>query len=711
LFCFAVWATLDAEERQMILQILDQRAGVAIFFLLLAMLLLGMIFEPIYRRYVTAPAKLREQLAIMLGSNRALRLQPRGASKLRQLAITINELADQRDTLQRDVSAQIREARLSVEAEKNRLAALMSELSQSVIVCNLDGRILLYNNRARLLFDTITDSAQKGAGGTLVGLGRSIFAAIERDPINHALDKIRHQLERGATHPVANFVAIHGGQLIRVQMAPVLGAASADASIQERESCVAAAQNEPAINGFVLILENITRAFEVESQRDMMLQALTEGGRASLANIRAAVENLLAYPDMDTEQRDRFIRVMADEVSAMSRRLDQTVADFSSALKVRWPLEEMRAADLVNAARHNIEQQVSLSARIEVLDEDVWLRVDSFSLLQALTYISVRLKEELQVREVRLNLTRASNLACLDLLWTDGMIGAETLRAWEVAPMRTHGEGNALTLREVVERHGGEVWFQHDRKSHRSFARLLLPVAVAPEPFAVAASGIASRPEFYDFDLFRQTSETRALEDRLLTQLTYTVFDSETTGLDPSGGDEIIQIGAIRIVNGRLLRNETYERLIDPHRPIAAASTRSHGITGDMLHGQPSIDRVLPDFHAFCEDTVLVAHNAAFDMRFLQMKEQSSGVTFHQPVLDTLLLSAVIHPHQESHKLEAIAERLGVNVIGRHTALGDAIVTGEVFLKMIPLLAEQGIRTLRDAREASERTFHAKVKY
>jgi DNA polymerase-3 subunit epsilon len=98
-------------------------------------------------------------------------------------------------------------------------------------------------------------------------------------------------------------------------------------------------------------------------------------------------------------------------------------------------------------------------------------------------------------------------------------------------------------------------------------------------------------------------------------------------------------------------------------------------------------------------------------MRFLQMKEAATGLRFTQPLLDTLLLSPVIHPNQESHRLEAIAERLGVNVIGRHTALGDAIVTGEVFLRMLPLLADKGIHTLRQAREAAEKSYYARVKY
>jgi DNA polymerase-3 subunit epsilon len=136
-----------------------------------------------------------------------------------------------------------------------------------------------------------------------------------------------------------------------------------------------------------------------------------------------------------------------------------------------------------------------------------------------------------------------------------------------------------------------------------------------------------------------------------------------------------------------------------------------HGIQPEQLQGQPTIDAVLPAFHAFAQDTVLVAHNAAFDMRFLQLKEAATGVKFEQAVLDTLLLSAVLQPQQASHRLEAIAERLDVPVLGRHTALGDAMVTAEVFLKMLPLLQAQGITTLGQALEASRQTYLARVTY
>ncbi|MEW6688954.1 MAG: 3'-5' exonuclease, partial [Pseudomonadota bacterium] len=257
----------------------------------------------------------------------------------------------------------------------------------------------------------------------------------------------------------------------------------------------------------------------------------------------------------------------------------------------------------------------------------------------------------------------------------------------------------------VLEQHGGEIWVQ------RGCLRLLLPRAEPGPAAARARGGVPSRPEYYDFDLFRGGAMAGELNEARLASLSYTVFDTETTGLEPSAGDEIISIGAVRVVNGRLLRGEIFEQLVNPMRPLNPESARVHGIDAAALEGQPPIAEVLPAFHRFCADTVLVAHNAAFDMRFLDLKEASTGVRFRQPVLDTLLLSAVAQPSLQDHRLEAIAERLGVSMVGRHTALGDALLTGEIFLKLLPLLAGRGILTLGEALAASRESYYARLQY
>jgi DNA polymerase-3 subunit epsilon len=277
--------------------------------------------------------------------------------------------------------------------------------------------------------------------------------------------------------------------------------------------------------------------------------------------------------------------------------------------------------------------------------------------------------------------------------------------------MRVGKEETPLTLRDVLERHGAEAWLQVDKIRQISRFRFLLPRGQAVAPVLHRAAAAESRPEYYDFDLFEHIGAVGALADRKLSELAYTVFDTETTGLEPSAGDEIISIGAVRIVNGRVLKQEVFEQLVNPRRPISRESTAVHGIDNKQVAGEPPIEQVLPRLHRFCEDTVLVAHNAAFDMRFLELKEAPTGVRFGQPVLDTLLLSAVVHPSIDNHHLDMIAERVGVRVIGRHTALGDALLTADVFLRLVPLLAERGIVTLGQALEASRATYHSRLQY
>ena len=668
-----------------------------------------MIFR-LYALYVSAPLRMAEELAATLAHG-SLRVSAHGAGELQVLGQAANQLLALHEARENDVAERVREARASLEEERSRLAALMADLSQSVVVCNLDGRVLLYNQRAKQELS----AGEDGSNAELLGLGRSIYTVFDRALIGHALERLqqasRERAEGDSKQLVgsAQFVtATRAGRLLRAHMSPVLGGNGPHH----------AQVGGLSITGFVLVLEDVTSTNERHARRDALIQALIEGGRGPLGSIRAAGEMLSDFSDMLSQQRDRFLRVIRDEAAVLSLQFEKAASAFSNDLRERWLLEEILGGELLLvAARRIAERRTSerraLAVKTEDVDDDLWLRVDTFGLLQALRYLALRLQDEYEVREVRLSLTRSGQLAQFDLSWLGTFMNNETAMSWLQDPMTTAGESLPLSVLDVIERCNGEIWFQRERVSHRAFFRTMLPAAEPPKdlPRAIVAAGEGERPEFYDFDIFGWSAASHELDDRSLVELSYTVFDTETTGLQPSQGDEIIQIGATRIVNRRLLRHECFDQLIDPRCRLSQQSIEVHGITRELLVGQPFIDSVLPKFHAFCADTVLVGHNAVFDMRFLQLKEKQTGVRFEQPVLDTLLLSAILHPNQTSHRLEAIAERLGVSVFGRHTALGDAIVTGEVFLKMLPLLAEMGIRTLRQAREASQRTYHARLKY
>ena len=653
-----------------------------------------------WRRWVEAPARLLEQARAQLVVDNPAPLAPTaGDSTLRELAIVVDALLQNRRRLRDDVAAQVAAGSARVEQERARLAALMAELTQSVVVCNLDGRVLLYNQRARLQFKALSDAPALAGGAELMGLGRSIYAVLDRQLVAHALEQIRGRLARGAAAPSAQFVTVtRSGQLLRAQMAPVRDAALAGAPL----------------SGFVLLLDNITRDYERDAAQDAVLLGLTEGQRASLGNLQAALE-LLDDPALAPAQRERFLAIVRDESSAMTRRLQTLATQSTEGLKTRWPLEEMLGSEFVSAALRRIGGlggHTGVRTGTLEIDPALWLKVDSFALMQALAYLAHRLVDEFEVRALLLRLRAVDGRAQLDLVWTGQAMSTETVMSWESEAMRFGGESSALSVRDVLQRHGGEFWFERDRAAHQAFFRFLLPLAAdvvsAENDDTLHAD---SRPEYYDFDLFAQGEQPHALDDRRLVDLACTVFDTETTGLQPAAGDEIIQIGAVRIVNGRLLRQEAFEQLVDPGRHIPEAGIPIHGIRPEMVAGQPRITEVLPAFHAYAQDTVLVAHNAAFDMRFLQLKEAATGLRFEQPVLDTLLLSAVVHPNQASHKLEAIAERFGITVVGRHTALGDAMVTAEVFLKLVPLLADMGIHTLGQARAAAQKTYYARVQY
>ena len=700
-----IWASLNITEREAVINAVGSRAVLLIIMWALSLVVVGAVLSRLIAYFMTAPARLAEEAQVLLGTDVKRRLEPQGSVENRRLTDLFNQLVDQRESLRTEMDSRVEEASRNTAMEKSRLAALMSELTQSVVVCNLDGRILLYNNRARMQFRTLSKAPSVAGGAELIGLGRSIYSVFDRKLVTHALENIQHRLQRGATAPSAQFVTTtHAGQLLRVQMAPVR-------AVQQPDAADKAMQTNTELTGFVLMLDNITRDFEDDSEKDRVLYALTEGSRAALANAQAAIE-VLEYPDIEPDMRERLLGVVREEIHGLGKRIDEMQTSSANNLRSRWPLEDMLGSDLIEAAVRRIETTMPVKAHWDEVDTSLWLKVESFSLLQALVHLAGRLREECFVNDVYLRLTQAGQRARLDLLWSPLQADTKAVMGWEMEQIRVGAETMSLTVQDVLSRHSGESWMEREAGSGRALFRLLLPLAAPQEELASNTFlRSESRPEYYDFDLFKTSEQSRSLEDRLLSELTYTVFDTETTGLNPAAGDEIIQVGAVRIVNNKLLQQEFFDQLVDPKRNIPPETIPIHGIKPEMVRGQPTIEQVLPAFHTFAHDTVLVAHNAAFDMRCLQVKETATGVVFDQPVLDTLLLSAVLHPNQQSHRLEAIAERFNITVIGRHTALGDAIVTAEVFLKLVPLLAEKGIHTLGQAREAAQKSYYARLKY
>jgi DNA polymerase-3 subunit epsilon len=182
-----------------------------------------------------------------------------------------------------------------------------------------------------------------------------------------------------------------------------------------------------------------------------------------------------------------------------------------------------------------------------------------------------------------------------------------------------------------------------------------------------------------------------------LEALPVLVLDLETTGLDVER-DRVVSIGAVCAAGTTVFRADTLDVLVDPGRPIPARSTAIHGITDVMVAGAPRFAEAWPALAAMIRDRVVVGHNIAFDLAVLRAEAARADLAWDEPpALDLVRLAAALEPREGDLSLDGTAERWGVSVIGRHTALGDALVAAEMWARAVPRLGEQGVITLADA--------------
>ncbi|MFF2876864.1 PolC-type DNA polymerase III [Gottfriedia sp. NPDC057991] len=172
-----------------------------------------------------------------------------------------------------------------------------------------------------------------------------------------------------------------------------------------------------------------------------------------------------------------------------------------------------------------------------------------------------------------------------------------------------------------------------------------------------------------------------------LEEATYVVFDVETTGLS-AVYDTIIELAAVKIHKGEII--DRFERFANPHHPLSATTIELTGITDEMVKDAPNVDVVLREFKEWMGDDILVAHNASFDMGFIQMgfKKYEIGIT-NNGVIDTLELARTLYPDFKNFRLNTLCKKFDINLTQHHRAIYDAEATGFLLLKMLKDAAEQ----------------------
>lgn len=542
-------------------------------------------------------------------------------------------------------------ARLS--QEKARLERLLSDVPVGVIICAADHQLVFYNSQAAEFL---------GAGSLDVadqpGLARSVFGYLREGPLQ---DAYRRLIETGQEDAASDLLctAIRGSVLLAGRMRLLEGGAG----------------------GYVLTLRDVTQDFAVSARREAFIaEALERISRsvAGVASLRAA-----AMEEGEPALIQALERDVADLVA--------TVRDLSIANQERrpetLPYAMLRGEDVLDSIRARVEGP---GLCVTPHPNGLMIGCNAYELVGFVGLLCSEIAGQLGPTSLDLRLDEEFGGATLRIVWRGrpiAMAALERVLDQPIDPAVPNATG-----RSFLAEHATDIWPEVMDGGREAICLPILQarrVVRRPEPII--------RRVTYDFDLLAQEKRGHVLKSGL-DSLTYVVFDTETTGLLPHQGDEIVQIAAVRIVNGRKVEGEVFNTLVHPGRTIPPASSAVHGISDAMVAEAPSVAEALLRFHRFAEGAVLVAHNAPFDMTFLRRAEPAIGKRFDMPILDTVLLSAVVFSQHEEHSLDALTQRLGITISeeARHTALGDAVATADAFLKMLTMLRGRDIRTFEE---------------
>ncbi len=656
--------------------------GIATVGLLVLIGYVWQLFDTNVARPITSVSR---DLQTLLHANPGHEVATQEARYLGLLGPTIDEISTTLKSARDDFDAKVARATAKAEEQRKRLEAILRDLDEGVIVCNRSHQVLLYNRRA---LSILKDSGE-------LGLARSLFALLERQALVNTLERLTNRLVSGRYKSHKNYLSTPFAFSTRDGEVVLQGKMTLMTGGDDRTQSA----NDNMVTGYVLTFSDDMEDMERRASADRLLRAFIDDVRSPVASLLATSETLSDVPDLSAAEVGEMTALLKSESARLAERLEQLSNDYEASATSHWPMSDVYSGNVLSIVASRYRDNPVITC--DVSGESIWLHCDSNTIIELLDAFIMKLVEKVGVTTFALTATAGERRPYVEIVWTGEEPAPKDVESWAAAPLPKTVAG--LTAQDILDHHRSRPYCERgDAGSVHLRIPLLPPV---DEHVGTIQAGAPIRLEFYDFDLLEMLEEAGDLADRPLRELTYIVFDTETTGLEPSKGDEIVSIAGVRVVNGRVLTGEAFDQLVNPKRKIPQRSTIVHGISDEMVKDAPTIEQVLPRFRDYVGESVIVAHNAAFDLRFLELKKDVTGISFDNPVLDTVLLSAIVHDHTDQHTLDAVAERFAIEIPPetRHTALGDSLATAGVLVRMIELLEVNGIRTLGEALSACDR--------
>jgi CBS domain-containing protein len=397
--------------------------------------------------------------------------------------------------------------------EKQILTSFISKLPEAILICDAGGSILLHDRQS----ETWLLPAHRSSRVPVSMNGTPITAYIDKDLMEHALDDMNEQLKQQVSNTVSTFILQKNTRILQAQVVPVLSHTS-------------------LFTGFVVILDDITQQSLAEKRVESLLKTLSKNARSPMAGIRAAIEAMRQFPGMDKEKQGKFKEIIYHESVALSDLLNRISEDYTCLIQTKKSLTTVFLRDLLQTvSRRGRRDKPGIFCHIieNKKNLDIKIKADTYLMITAIFFVLERVKTETGAVEFGISFKTENQVVLMDITWKGGPIDPRLIRQWESLAINTRHAVLNISLKEALNQHHSALSTCPGQTGEKEppGLRFFIPEDVSPvrESFEPVSALPETRIQIRDLDLFDHSDQDMELDNRLLTELSYTSLIREIT--------------------------------------------------------------------------------------------------------------------------------------------------------------------------------------